>query len=104
MVRTINIFYNNRPVQAAVELKNRAGVWLKAKKLALTPGQTEVKVDLPLPITCCNLKIEFAAFYENLNASSEMLQCPRCSASVPVIIIMCFLKIRLLISIACYPV
>ena len=84
MVRTINIFYNNRPVQAAVELKNRAGVWLKAKKLALTPGQTEVKVDLPLPITCCNLKIEFAAFYENLNASSEMLQCPRCSASVPV--------------------
>ena len=84
MVRTINIFYNNRPVQAAVELKNRPGVWLKAKKLALTPGQTEVKVDLPLPITCCNLKIEFAAFYENIHASSEMLQCPRCSASVPV--------------------
>ena len=83
MVRTINIYYNNRPVQAAVELKNRPGVWLKAKKLSLTPGQAEVKVDLPLPITCCNLKIEFAAFYENLHASSEMLQCPRCSASVP---------------------
>lgn len=83
MVRTINIYYNNRPVQAAVELKNKPGVWLKAKKLSLTPGQAEVKVDLPLPITCCNLKIEFAAFYENLHASSEMLQCPRCSASVP---------------------
>jgi len=83
MVRTVNIYYNNRPVQAAVELKNRPGVWLKAKKLSLTPGQAEIKVDLPLPITCCNLKIEFAAFYENLNASSEMLQCPRCSASVP---------------------
>ncbi|EFX78069.1 hypothetical protein DAPPUDRAFT_53638 [Daphnia pulex] len=83
MVRTINIFDNNRPVQAAVELKNRPGVWLKAKKLSLTPGQAEVKVDLPLPMTCCNLKIEFAAFYENLHASLEMLQCPRCSASVP---------------------
>ena len=83
MVRTINIYYNNRPVQAAVELKNRPGVWHKAKKLSLTPGQTEVKVDLPLPITACNLKIEFAAFYENLHAPSEMLQCPRCSASVP---------------------
>jgi hypothetical protein len=83
MVRTINIFYNNRPVQAAVELKNRPGVWLKAKKLSLTPGQAEVKVDLPLPMTCCNLKIEFATIYENLHASSEMLQCPRCFASVP---------------------
>ena len=83
MVRTIIIYYNNRPVQAAVELKNRPGVWHKAKKLPLTQGQTEVKVDLPLPITACNLKIEFPAFYENLHASSEMLQCPRCSASVP---------------------
>ena len=46
MVRTIVIYYNNRPVQAAVELKNRPGVWHKAKKLSLTPGQTEVKVPL----------------------------------------------------------
>ena len=29
MVRTIIIYYNNRPVQAAVELKNRPGVWHK---------------------------------------------------------------------------
>ena len=27
--------------------------------------------------------IEFADFYENYQASTETLQCPRCSASVP---------------------
>ncbi|XP_075462125.1 E3 ubiquitin-protein ligase UBR4 isoform X4 [Ascaphus truei] len=83
MVRTINLFYNNRTVQAIVELKNKPARWHKAKKVQLTPGQTEVKIDLPLPIVASNLMIEFADFYENYQASSETLQCPRCSASVP---------------------
>lgn len=42
-----------------------------------------MKVDLPLPIVASNLMIEFADFYENYQASTETLQCPRCSASVP---------------------
>ncbi|XP_063293132.1 E3 ubiquitin-protein ligase UBR4 isoform X8 [Pelobates fuscus] len=83
MVRTINLYYNNRTVQAIVELKNKPARWHKAKKVQLTPGQTEVKIDLPLPIIASNLMIEFADFYENYQASSETLQCPRCSASVP---------------------
>ncbi|EPQ18169.1 E3 ubiquitin-protein ligase UBR4 [Myotis brandtii] len=83
MVRTINLYYNNRTVQAIVELKNKPARWHKAKKVQLTPGQTEVKIDLPLPIVASNLMIEFADFYENYQASTETLQCPRCSASVP---------------------
>ncbi|XP_063173479.1 E3 ubiquitin-protein ligase UBR4 [Candoia aspera] len=83
MVRTINLFYNNRTVQAIVELKNKPARWHKAKKVQLTPGQTEAKIDLPLPIVASNLMIEFADFYENYQASTETLQCPRCSASVP---------------------
>lgn len=122
MVRTINLYYNNRTVQAIVELKNkyvsageaylfflsflllafillnrqvlrqsikylkylfRPARWHKAKKVQLTPGQTEVKIDLPLPIVASNLMIEFSDFYENYQASTETLQCPRCSASVP---------------------
>ncbi|KAJ8017247.1 hypothetical protein DPEC_G00015820 [Dallia pectoralis] len=83
MVRTINLYYNNRTVQAIVELKNKPARWHKAKKVQLTPGQTEVKIDLPLPIVASNLMIEFSDFYENYQASSETLQCPRCSASVP---------------------
>lgn len=83
MVRTINVFYNNRSVQAVVELKNKPAMWHKAKKISLAQGQTEVKMEFPLPIVACNLMIEYADFYENIQASSETLQCPRCSASVP---------------------
>lgn len=83
MVRTINIYYNNRTVQAVVELKNKPALWHKAKKVTLQSGQAEVKIEFPLPIVACNLMIEYADFYENFQASSETLQCPRCSASVP---------------------
>lgn len=58
-------------------------MWHKAKKVSLVSGQTEVKMEFPLPIVACNLMIEYADFYENLQASSESLQCPRCSSSVP---------------------
>ncbi|KAK7862494.1 hypothetical protein R5R35_005919 [Gryllus longicercus] len=83
MVRTINVYYNNRSVQAVVELKNKPAMWHRAKKATLASGQTEVKMEFPLPIVACNLMIEYADFYENIQASSETLQCPRCSASVP---------------------
>ncbi|XP_076674868.1 E3 ubiquitin-protein ligase-like protein poe isoform X2 [Andrena cerasifolii] len=83
MVRTINIYYNNRSVQAVVELKNKPALWHKAKKITLAQGQTEIKMEFPLPIIACNLMIEYADFYENIQASSETLQCPRCSANVP---------------------
>ncbi|KAL3276929.1 hypothetical protein HHI36_012295 [Cryptolaemus montrouzieri] len=83
MVRTINIYYNNRNVQAVVELKNKPALWHKAKKVMLQSGQTEVKIEFPLPIVACNFMVEYADFYENIQASSETLQCPRCSAAVP---------------------
>lgn len=82
MVRTINIYYNNRSVQAVVELKNRPSMWHKAKKVTLSSGQTDVKIEFPLPITACNLMVEYADFYETVTSSSESLQCPRCSAAV----------------------
>uniref|UniRef100_A0A6B2EA35 Putative e3 ubiquitin-protein ligase ubr4 n=1 Tax=Phlebotomus kandelakii TaxID=1109342 RepID=A0A6B2EA35_9DIPT len=83
MVRTINIYYNNRTVQAVVELKNRPAMWHKARKVTLSSGQTDAKIDFPLPITACNLMIEYSDFYETVTGSSESLQCPRCSAAVP---------------------
>ncbi|XP_041369615.1 E3 ubiquitin-protein ligase UBR4-like [Gigantopelta aegis] len=83
MVKALNIYYNNRTVQAVVELKNRPGLWHKAKKVTLTAGQTDVKVEFPIPIVACNLMIEYTDFFDNLQATAETLQCPRCSASVP---------------------
>ena len=61
----------------------RPGLWHRAKKMVLSAGQTEVKIEFPLPIVACNLMIEYADFYDNVQASAETLQCPRCSASVP---------------------
>uniref|UniRef100_A0A0L8FRS1 E3 ubiquitin-protein ligase UBR4 n=1 Tax=Octopus bimaculoides TaxID=37653 RepID=A0A0L8FRS1_OCTBM len=82
MVRVMNIYYNNRSVQAVVELKNKPGLWHKARRVTLGNGQTDVKVEFPIPIVACNLMIEYADFYDNLQATAETLQCPRCSASV----------------------
>ena len=48
----------------------RPGVWHKAKKVVLSTGQTEVKVDFPLPIVACNLMVEYADFYDNLQVLS----------------------------------
>ena len=82
-MKTINLYYNNRSVQSVVELKNKPALWQKAKKCHLIQGQTDLKIDFPLPIVACNLMVEYADFYENIQASSETLQCPRCSAAVP---------------------
>ena len=71
------------PSQSVVELKNKCNIWHKAKRCNLASAQSEVKIEFPLPIIACNLMIEYAEFYENIQASSETLQCPRCSASVP---------------------
>ncbi|XP_052737360.1 protein purity of essence isoform X1 [Bicyclus anynana] len=83
MVRTINFYYNNRTVQAVQELKNKPGMWHKAKRVQLQSNQSEVRVEFPLPIVACNLMMEYADFYENQQATGESLQCPRCSQSVP---------------------
>lgn len=48
MVRTINIYYNSRNVQAVVELKNRPSMWHKAKTVTLQSGQTDVSCFLLL--------------------------------------------------------
>lgn len=42
MVRTINVYYNSRNVQAVVELKNRPSMWHRAKSVTLQSGQTDV--------------------------------------------------------------
>ena len=64
--KTINIYYNNRTVQAVVELKNKPTMWHLAKKITLTSGQTDLKIEFPLPIVACNIMIEYSDFYENI--------------------------------------
>ena len=68
MVRT----NNNRTVQAVVELKNRPTMWHLAKKITLTSGQTDLKIEFPLPIVACNIMIEYSDFYENIQVCYEL--------------------------------
>ena len=65
-----------------VELKNKNALWHRARRYQLSAGQSELKIEFPLPIVACNLMIEYSDFYENIQASTETLQCPRCSATV----------------------
>lgn len=44
-------------------------MWHKAKRVQLQSGQSEVRVDFPLPIVACNLMMEYADFYENQQAT-----------------------------------
>ena len=51
-------------------------MWHKAKKVSLTSGQTDVKLDFPLPIVACNLMIEYADFYENMQVLTSLTRAP----------------------------
>jgi E3 ubiquitin-protein ligase UBR4 len=81
MLRTLNLYCNNKPVSDIGELKNKWAAWKKVKSVDLSPGQTELRIEFPLPIVACNILIEYSSFYENLGAL-ERLQCPRCNRVV----------------------
>ena len=84
--RFLTVFFLSKyffRVHAIIELKNKPNLWRKAKRVTSQSGQTDVKIEFVLPIVACNLMIEFADFYENVQATTDTLQCPRCNASVP---------------------
>ena len=86
MVSAINVYYTNKSIQSIVDLKMNSKLWLKAKRVCVQPAQQEVKIEFQLPIIACNLMIEYVDFYDRdaqTNTETTILQCPRCSASVP---------------------
>jgi len=52
-------------VNVARLFTGRVGIWQLAKKVNLSANQSEVKIDFTVPITACNLMIEYTEFYEN---------------------------------------
>src|SRR5687768_15393836 len=40
-------------------------------------------MEFAVPIVACNLIMDYSEFYETPLTASEMMHCPRCSASVP---------------------
>ena len=69
----INLYYSSRTVQNAIELKNKKAIWMKAQSATLTQGQNEVKFEFPLPIVACNIVLEFAEFFTNLQVMLAIL-------------------------------
>ena len=65
-LETINIYYNNRTVQAVVELKNKPTMWHLAMKITLSSRQMDLKIEFSLPILACNITIKYSDFYENI--------------------------------------
>lgn len=87
MVSLLNVYYTNKQMQSIVDLKMNPKLWLKAKRVLVQPLQSEIKIEFQLPIVACNLIVEYADFYDRdlhtTNQETTLLQCPRCSASVP---------------------
>lgn len=83
MIRVINLYCNNKPVQDIVELRGNWSAWKKVRSCELKRKQSEFQVDFPIPVTATNFLIEYADFYEDVQAkASERLMCPRCSRTV----------------------
>ena len=83
LVKTINLFYNNKPVPEITQLKGKWNLWKKFATLELATDQMEATVELAIPIVATNIMIEFAAFHELAASSlSQRMLCPRCNRPV----------------------
>ena len=81
-VKTICLYYNNKPVADVTELRGKWHLWKKTATLELAPDQLEASVDLTVPIVATNLMIEFVAFHELPSAAAQRMLCPRCNRPV----------------------
>ncbi|KAL3998511.1 E3 ubiquitin-protein ligase UBR4 family protein [Acanthocheilonema viteae] len=86
MVKRFRFYYCNKMLESAVDLKNRPELWEKAADVKINHGDTEIDVQLPIPVVTCNVVLEMAEFYDTNTAGTadapEFVHCPRCSTSV----------------------
>ncbi|KAM3720367.1 Auxin transport protein BIG [Dirofilaria immitis] len=86
MVKRFKFYYCNKILESAVDLKNRPELWEKAADVKINQGDTEIDVQLPIPVVTCNVILEMAEFYDTNTAGAadapEFVHCPRCSTSV----------------------
>ncbi|EFO26755.2 hypothetical protein LOAG_01731 [Loa loa] len=86
MVKRFKFYYCNKMLESAVDLKNRPELWEKAADVKVNQGDTEIDVQLPIPVVTCNVVLEMTEFYDTNTAgatdTTEFVHCPRCSTSV----------------------
>jgi E3 ubiquitin-protein ligase UBR4 len=81
-IKTMTLYYTTRTSIPIIELKNSPHLWLKAKTVQLTQGQSDVSFNLPVSIKVNFLIVEFSSFYDESYSIPETLPCPRCSNNV----------------------
>uniref|UniRef100_A0A0M3HTT2 UBR-type domain-containing protein n=1 Tax=Ascaris lumbricoides TaxID=6252 RepID=A0A0M3HTT2_ASCLU len=86
MIKRVRLYYCNRELESAVDLKNRSDLWEKAADVEVNQGETEIEINLAIPIITCNIVLEMADFYETSSAgvsgATELVHCPRCTTAV----------------------
>ena len=82
-VRRLSLYRAVVPGVSVSKLKADRSAWQRIATCTLAPGANEAVVDLPYPLTCSALVVEFTGFHVDPHAKSqEMTQCPRCSRPV----------------------
>ena len=82
-VRRLSLYRAFVPGVSVSRLKADRSAWQRIATCTLAPGANEAVVDLPHPLTCSALVVEFTGFHIDPHAKSqEMTQCPRCSRPV----------------------
>ncbi|CAJ1939091.1 unnamed protein product [Cylindrotheca closterium] len=88
-VKTINVYFSPRPVNAVSDLKAEEYDlrWKKCATMSLSRGALRASATLPEPIVASNLKFEYAEFYDRPGGSkaadgSFVVHCPRCTRVV----------------------
>jgi hypothetical protein len=88
LVKTVRIYYNNKPVTHVRELKGRMDLFNQMAKIELEPEQVQAIVTLAVPLVASNLIMEFSEFYHNrggsggLGSGQDRVLCPRCNRPV----------------------
>ncbi|KAG2383455.1 hypothetical protein C9374_004126 [Naegleria lovaniensis] len=81
MIRTIEFYFNNNQALEVHDLTKTSTVWQKAGSMTVPKNATQCNITFSVPITCCNLLIEFSSFYYDL-ASMDALFCNNCGIPV----------------------
>lgn len=81
MIRTVEFYFNNNQALEVHDLTKASTVWQKAGSMTVPKNSSQCNITFSVPITCCNLLIEFSSFYYDL-ASMDALFCSNCGIPV----------------------
>ncbi|PAV85643.1 hypothetical protein WR25_08252 isoform B [Diploscapter pachys] len=80
-IKKVVVYYCAKNVESAVELKTHRELWQKIANVSVEQNETEINLQLAIPVVTSSLVVQFAELYESRTPPTE-LHCPRCSTLV----------------------